>query len=67
MPKGTEKQLEPITENAIIEKMKRGEKTRKSPIDRWAQGDPPWVPQDRLTVVQKAHSDSEMEIMEALK
>jgi hypothetical protein len=64
MPKGTEWRLERIAENAIIAEMKRLEKTRKTPVDRWPQGDPQWFPHEWLIVVQKAHSDCQSDIME---
>jgi hypothetical protein len=44
MPKGTEARIERLLENAIIEKMKRAEKTRKAPFSRWPKGDPEWLP-----------------------
>ena len=44
LPKGTEERLEHITQNVIIEQMKRSEKARKTPILRRPKGDPQWFP-----------------------
>ena len=57
MPKGTEARLERITQNAIMERMKRAEKTRKTPFSRWPQGDPQWFPMEWLTVVEAVSED----------
>jgi hypothetical protein len=54
MPKGTQLRAEGILENAIIARMKRSEKKRKNPIQRWPKGDPQWFPLDWLAVVVEA-------------
>jgi hypothetical protein len=62
IPKGTEKRLERIAENAIIEELKR----RKTPPDRWPNGDPQWFPLTWLTIIQPS-TPSELQLVEVSK
>ncbi len=59
MPKGTEERIERLRENAIIEDMKRREKERKTPIERWPKGDPEWFPLRWLVVMETKQLSAE--------